>query len=185
MKKTLIGILITGLFIGLTACGNKETPKPTSQSDSSKIQEKTQTQTSMDSKRVESIQLLANYEAWLSQYSAVLSKYTIEINNLGAEMSNEMHKAYDPNAIGEDGVPGGALPDISATTEKFTAIQNEFLSQYTSMLNESSTWQSETDAMKRSLTGDDLANFNERLSSIEQEHLQLTTDMKNALNQGF
>lgn len=183
MKKTFIGIVITGLFIGLTACGNKETPKSTSQSDSSVIQEKTQNST--DSNGADALQLLADYQAWLRQYSAVLSKYMIEINNLGAEMYNDLNKAYDPYAIGEDGVSGGDLPDISASTEKFTAIQNEFLSQYTSMLNESSTWQSEIDVMKRSLTGDDLANFNESLSTIEQERIQLTTDMENALNQGF
>lgn len=178
MKKLLIAIVMTGLFIGLTACGNKETPKTTSQSDSSKIQEKTQN--SMDSKGADAIQLLAAYQAWLGQYSAVLAKYRVEKNNLGAEMSNELNKAYDPSAVGVDGVPGAALPDVSAINEKVTALNNEFLTYYTSMLSESSTWQSKIGVMKKSLTGDDLADFDERLSSIEQERMQLTADMKEA-----
>ncbi|MGL4876933.1 LptM family lipoprotein [Paraclostridium dentum] len=178
MKKILIILCGMLMLLSLTACGNKEKPKTNykaSNSSSKKVEE--------SSKNIDWEPVLTDYSNWVLKYNDYLTQYKIELNKIGQEMYTENIKLYDPNAVGEDGVAGGALPDISDPMQKQVEAQNKLISEYSNMVSESGQWSQKLNNIKDSLTGDNLERFNDRLNQIEQTRVQVLTDIKSATMQ--
>lgn len=176
MKKTLIGIGVITLCITLTACSNNSSQKSSVGSSSSVSSKRPAKSEAIV--RTDWVQPLNEYDAWVDKYNVVLTNYKTEINSIGAEMSTRLNSAYDPNAKGTDGVAGGDVPDVSDLLEKQQAAQNQLLTEYNSMINESSQWKTKLNTIEKTLTEEDLVNYNEKLSSIEQKRDALLSEMK-------
>lgn len=63
-----------------------------------------------------------NYDSTTAQNSA---KAAGAMNSAGVDMFKQVASAYDPNAVGTDGVAGGALPDITSALEKGANAQTQ------------------------------------------------------------
>lgn len=178
MKKPLIFLGVMLMSLSLTACGNKEKPKTNyhaSNSSSKKVEE--------SSESIDWTPVLADYSNWVLKYNDYLTQYQAELNNLGKDMYAETAKAYDPNAVGEDGVAGGALPDVSDIMQKQVDAKNKLISEYSNMVSESGQWSQKLNNIKDSLTGDNLERFNDSLNQIEQTRVQVLNDIKSATMQ--
>lgn len=62
------------------------------------------------------------YDSTVAQNSA---KAAGAMNSAGVDMFKQVASAYDPNAVGTDGVAGGALPDITSALEKGANAQTQ------------------------------------------------------------
>lgn len=63
-----------------------------------------------------------NYDSTTAQNSA---KAAGAMNSAGVDMFKQVASAYDPNAVGTDGVAGGALPDITSALDKGANAQTQ------------------------------------------------------------
>lgn len=171
-KLAVLGVVCISV-LSLAACGSKNSSESTKQkvkqSSSSQVQEK---------KIIDYSQLLNDYKIWVDKSTNVVNKYKTDLNNLGVEMYKQTIKAYDPNAVGPDGVAGGALPDMSEVNEKTVELNNAYLEQCTTLRSEASTLEQKVSETKAQLSGDDLVKFNNIIQPYENQRSQLLSEMQ-------